>query len=205
MWLSGNPLSSPVAKGGALALMCASLSSCAAYEARVAHVNQIEAREACKRAGYASPGVAMQQCINNTIPTVKAERRQLASDLIAGGVLVGAALTAARAGGDANLGAAPQTPISTFDTSARTRGSVMACGNGQYVFGTRCFAAPDGTYVSGPPRLAPDGSYVAGTPRIAPNGRYVGGAGQIIACPDGSYVAGSSCVMTPDGRYVGRP
>ena len=23
-------------------------------------------------------------------------------------------------------------------------------------------------------------------------------------CPDGSYVAGTRCVLTPDGRYVGK-
>jgi hypothetical protein len=34
--------------------------------------------------------------------------------------------------------------------------------------------APDGSYVTGAPRLAPDGSYVGGCPRLAPDGSYVG-------------------------------
>lgn len=79
---------------------------------------------------------------------------------------------------------------------------ITMCPDGSYVAGTRCWIAPNGQYLAGPPTIAPDGTYVVGTPRITPNGSYIGGTGPITICPDGSYVAGK-CRLTPAGTYVG--
>ena len=84
------------------------------------------------------------------------------------------------------------------------------CPDGSYVSQGPCTMYPNGRYVGGGAQcqMAPDGSYVPqqgnSTPRMAPDGSYVQGGGNMTMCPDGSYVAGSSCVMTPNGGYVGR-
>lgn len=79
------------------------------------------------------------------------------------------------------------------------------CPNGQYVVGTGCFLAPDGSYTGYKPTLAPDGTYVGGKPRLAPNGQYIGGQPQqrTILCPNGAYVVGTRCRLMPDGSYRG--
>jgi hypothetical protein len=88
--------------------------------------------------------------------------------------------------------------------------SAYMCPDGSYVAQGPCTMCPNGRYVGGGAQcqMAPDGSYVPSqgnsTPRMAPDGSYVQGGGKMTMCPDGSYVAGSRCVMTPNGRYVGR-
>ena len=79
------------------------------------------------------------------------------------------------------------------------------CPNGQYVVGTGCYLAPDGSYTGYKPQLAPNGTYVGGKPRLAPNGQYIGGQPQqrTILCPNGKYVVGTRCRLMPDGSYRG--
>lgn len=44
-----------------------------------------------------------------------------------------------------------------------------------------------------------------GTPRMAPDESFVnGGNGRTTMCPDGTFVGGSTCVITPNGKFVGR-
>lgn len=99
----------------------------------------------------------------------------------------------------------------TIAISSPTNAQTM-CPDGTYVSGETCVLAPDGTYVSGGrgygwPQIAPDGSYVSGAlgsqPVMTPEGGFVGGGRGSVMCPDGSYVSGWSCVLAPDGRYVG--
>ena len=83
------------------------------------------------------------------------------------------------------------------------------CPDGTYAERGPCTLCPDGSYVGGGGQcqLAPDGSYVPaarGAPQLAPDGTYLPGGGQPVLCPNGSYVVGRSCVLTPDGRYIGR-
>ena len=84
------------------------------------------------------------------------------------------------------------------------------CPDGSYVSQGPCTLCPNGRYVGGGAQcqMTPDGSYVPrqenSNPRMAPDGSYIQGGGGMTMCPDGSYVAGSSCVMTPNGGYVGR-
>lgn len=93
------------------------------------------------------------------------------------------------------------------DFESRSRPSTVQpslCPNGQYVMG-RCSITPDGTFVGGNPTLAPNGSYVGGKPSLAPDGSWVGeNSGRTTLCPDGSWVGGTTCVLAPDGRYLGR-
>lgn len=53
------------------------------------------------------------------------------------------------------------------------------------------YAPPQGGSI---PPMAPEGS-----------GKHGGNGMGYTMCPDGTFVAGSSCVMTPNGTYVGRP
>lgn len=90
----------------------------------------------------------------------------------------------------------------SYSPTANSLDAVTMCPDGSYVAGTRCWIAPNGQYLGGPPTIAPDGTYVAGAPRIAPSGKYIGGTGPITICPDGSYVSGQ-CRLTPAGTYIG--
>ncbi len=98
-------------------------------------------------------------------------------------------------------------------TACNVCSAAVLCPNGQYVNTGPCTLCPDGSYIGGGGRctLAPDGKYVNGTPRLTPNGGYVGGNGPTqpqqqptTLCPDGSYVAGKTCVLMPNGRYIGK-
>lgn len=86
-----------------------------------------------------------------------------------------------------------------------SRGPCTICPNGKYVGGgAQCQIAPDGSYVPRQESNSKGTTSNSSPPQITPNGRYVqGGAGMTI-CPDGSYVAGTSCVIAPNGKYVGR-
>jgi hypothetical protein len=100
---------------------------------------------------------------------------------------------------DFGLGSSRMTGVGT---GAASTGMHM-CADGSYVSGP-CRMAPDGTYVGGTPRMAPDGTYVGGRPRMAPDGSYVGGTGRTIMCADGTYVVGTRCHLAPNGKYVGQ-
>jgi hypothetical protein len=73
-----------------------------------------------------------------------------------------------------------------------------ACPDGSNVAGINCSRCPDGTYVGGLSCRWDGQGYVAGPPtsrRDDPNR---------VLCPDGiTYVIGSSCVLKPDGSFVG--
>jgi len=64
------------------------------------------------------------------------------------------------------------------------------CPNGSRVYGDKCYLAPNGTYVGGPPQLAP-------------NGAYVGGPGKPILCPNGS-ICGRQFLRLDGGRNIYR-
>lgn len=107
------------------------------------------------------------------------------------------------------------------------------CPDGQYVDGTICVLSPNGRFVGGqtgaqlPSRLqnarpAPEPARVDSTPfsnqltsplDLVPsaadnrrdNNRRNRNDNAYTQCPDGTYVTGRYCVMTPNGRYIGRP
>jgi hypothetical protein len=107
------------------------------------------------------------------------------------------------------------------------------CPNGQYVGGTVCVLLPNGSYVAGQtgvqpparvqqPRPITEPARVDSTPfsnqlqspldmvpsPVEPrrdNSRYRNNDNQLYTqCPDGSTVQGRYCVMTSNGRYIGR-
>jgi hypothetical protein len=106
------------------------------------------------------------------------------------------------------------------------------CPNGQYVGGSVCMLLPNGNYVSGQtgmqpparvqqPRPITEPARVDSTPfnnqlqspldmvpsPVEPrrdNSRHRNDNQQFTQCPDGSYVPGRYCVMTSNGRYIGR-
>lgn len=99
--------------------------------------------------------------------------------------------------------------ISLTVVTLPVRAQVM-CPDGSYVSKGPCNLCPNGKYVGGGAQcqMAPDGSYVPqrgnSTPQLAPNGSFVPGGGQVTLCPDGSYVTGKTCILAPNGRYIGR-
>lgn len=112
-------------------------------------------------------------------------------------------------------------------THART-----ICPNGQVVEGTVCVLLPNGSYVAGQtgvqpsarvqhPRPITEPARVDSTPfnnqlqspldmvpsPVEPrrdNSRHRSDNQQFTQCPDGSTVPGRYCVMTSNGRYIGR-
>lgn len=187
----------------------------------------------CRGQGLAVPSPEYTECVQRTYAERRQEwwsdpQNQAA---VVGGIAVGMAVngwvparpvsstqtvygsTTKRAGSalstlpSANPLIAPPRPRlggSSQSVSATTSSpGIGLCPDGSYVSGGRCYLAPSGAYVGGPPSLAPDGSYVGGSPRLAPNGQYVGGS-QVVICPDGSYVGGTRCVLAPNGQYVGQ-
>jgi hypothetical protein len=106
------------------------------------------------------------------------------------------------------------------------------CPNGQYVGGSVCVLLPNGSYVAGQtaspqpayvqtPRPLPEPARVDSTPfnnqlqspldmvpsPVEPrrnNNNRNRNDNQHTQCPDGSYVPGRYCVMTSNGRYIGR-
>ena len=112
-------------------------------------------------------------------------------------------------------------------------GSVCTlCPNGQYVAGTVCVLLPNGSFVGGqagspPPspvqnsRPWQEPARVDSTPfnnqlqspldlvPSAPDARRDSvqrnrNDNSVTQCPDGTYVTGRYCVMTSDGRFIGR-
>jgi len=106
------------------------------------------------------------------------------------------------------------------------------CPNGQYVGGAVCVPLANGSYVAGqtgaqpptrvqqphpitePARVdsTPFSNKLQSTLDMVPspvepqrdNSRHRNDNQKFTQCPDGSYVSGRYCVMTSNGRYVGR-
>jgi hypothetical protein len=224
-----------ILKLSACAVVVASLTNCAGWQQRIARLDRDASSEACIAAGYTNFHPQHEECITNTTAARKAQAQREAQQTIFAGLLLGLAVKGAPAGAVATTPLQPSPPASTpypsytapirSTTTAPIRSTTdnqgstaltarsgigsqasrRICPDGSYVFGTECRIAPDGTYVAGSPQIAPDGTYVTGRPQIAPDGTYVGGNGPVRICPDGSYVSGSSCIVTPNGSYVGAP
>lgn len=89
--------------------------------------------------------------------------------------------------------------------------ATQMCPDGSYVANGPCKMCPDGKYIGGSGatcQMTPKGNYVprveGKSPQLMPNGTYIQGGTNKQLCPDGSYVAGTQCVMTPNGKYVGK-
>ncbi len=73
-----------------------------------------------------------------------------------------------------------------------------SCPDGSNEAGNKCNICPDGTYVGALSCRWTGRGYAAGPPIVRPDIR------NRALCPDGiTYVIGSSCVLKPDGRFVG--
>ena len=82
--------------------------------------------------------------------------------------------------------------------SAGENTHVDSCPDGSNVAGIKCNRCPDGTYVGGLSCRWAGQGYVAGPPIVHPD------VPNRVLCPDGiTYVIGSSCVLKPDGSFVG--
>ena len=82
--------------------------------------------------------------------------------------------------------------------SAGENTHVDSCPDGSNVAGIKCNRCPDGIYVGGLSCKWAGQGYVAGPPISGPD------VPNRVLCPDGiTYVIGSSCVLKPDGSFVG--
>lgn len=97
--------------------------------------------------------------------------------------------------------------ITLFAASAAS--AQVMCPNGSFVSRGPCVMCADGSFVGGGGRcqMASNGQFVPETrqgPQMAPDGSFVPGGRGLTMCPDGSFVAGTRCVMTPNGKFVGK-
>lgn len=169
------------------AALLVTLPGCAGWDQRMDESYRKEGAKRCAKQGLAQGSAVYNDCLVQHVQKRIDQRSAVRGDLVVGTVVAAAVGATAWSAEQEGRARASAQPLEDRPPQWRT------CPDGRYVLATKCYLAPDGTYVGGPPQMAPDG-------------RYIGKTGdRVIMCPDGRYVSGSRCKMAPDGSYVGVP